>query len=41
LRFPRWLSGKESTNIAGNAGLIFGSGKSLEEEMTTHSNILA
>ena len=41
---PRWLSGKESPTNAGvtrGAGLIPGLGKSPEEEMATHSSILA
>ena len=38
---PGWLSGKESTCQAGDVGLIPGSGRSPEREMTTHSNILA
>ena len=38
---PRWLGGKESTCNAGDAGLIPGSGNSLENEMATHSSILA
>ena len=43
LGLPWWLSGKESAGNAGAsgaAGSIPGSGKS-EEEMATHSNILA
>ena len=42
-RLPRWLSGKESTCKAGDAGdlgLIPGSGRSLEKGMATHSSIL-
>ena len=38
---PWWLSGKESTCQAGDAGSIPGSGRSLEDEMATHSSILA
>ena len=38
---PRWLSGKESACNAGDLGLILGSETSLEEEMATHSSILA
>ena len=41
---PRWLSGKESICNAGDTGdlgLIPGSGKCPEEEMATHSSILA
>ena len=38
---PRWLSGKESTCNAGDAGLIPGSGNSLENEMAAHSSTLA
>ena len=38
---PWWLSGKESTYNAGDTGSIPGSGRSLEEEMATHSSILA
>ena len=37
----RWLSGKKSICSAGDSGLIPGSGRSPEEEMATHSNILA
>jgi len=33
---PWWFSGKESACIAGDAGLIPGSGISPEEEMATH-----
>ena len=38
---PWWLSSKESTCNAGDAGLIPGSGRSLEEGVATHSSILA
>ena len=38
---PRWLSGKESTCQAGDPGLIVCWEDTLEEEMATHSNILA
>ena len=41
---PRWISGKESTCLAGAGGdmsLIPVSGRSLEEKMATHSTILA
>ena len=44
---PWWLSGKESCFNAGDAGLIPGPGRSLgqedplEEDMATHSSILA
>ena len=41
---PRWLSGKESPLKArdtGDASLIPGLEDPLEEEMTTHSSILA
>ena len=38
---PWWLSGKESACIAGDAGSIPGSGRSLGEGMATHSSILA
>ena len=37
---PTWLCGKESTCQAGDAGLIPGSGRSLEKEMANHSSIL-
>ena len=37
----RWLSGKESVCNAGNPGLILGQEDPLEEEMATHSCILA
>ena len=43
-RLPRWLSGKESTCQAGDtedSGSVPGSENPLEEEMATHSNILA
>ena len=39
--FPGGSVGKESACNAGNAGLIPGLGSSLEEEMATHSSILA
>ena len=42
--FPRWLSGKESTCSAGDTedtSSIPGLGRSPEEEMATHSSILA
>ena len=42
--FPWWLSGKEFTSNVGHAEVISsipGSGRSLEEGMTTHSSILA
>ena len=38
---PRWLSGKESAYDAGDAGSIPGREDPLEEEMVTHSSILA
>ena len=38
---PKWFSGKESTCQEGDAGLIPGSGRSLEKEIVTHSSILA
>ena len=44
LGLPWYLSGKESICKAadtGDVGLIPGSGRSLEEEMATHSSILA
>ena len=44
LGLPWWLSGKESSSNAGDAGdsgLIPGSGKSLEEGMETHFSFLA
>ena len=41
IRFRRWLSVKESTCNAGDMGSIPGSGRLLEEEMATHSSILA
>ena len=37
---PWWLSGKESTCQAGDAGSIPGSGRSPGEGNATHSNIL-
>ena len=39
--FPWWLRGKASACGEGDRGLIPGSGRSLEKEMTTHSSILA
>ena len=39
--FPDVSDGKESACKAGDPGSIPGSGRSLEEEMTTHSTILA
>ena len=41
IRFPRWLSGKESACNARDLGSIPGSGRLLEEGMATHSSILA
>ena len=38
---PQWLMNKESVCNAGDPGLIPGSGRSLEEEMATHSSVLA
>ena len=38
---PWWLSSKESTCSAGDAGSIAGSGRSLEKGMATHCSILA
>ena len=38
---PWWLSDKEPACNAGNVGLILGSGSLLEEEMATHSSIVA
>ena len=38
---PRWLSGKESPANARDMGSIPDLGRSLEEEMATHSSILA
>ena len=38
---PWWLSGKEFTSQCGGSGLIPGLGRSLEEEMGTHSGNLA
>ena len=41
---PHWLSGKESASNAratGDSGSIPGSGNLLEEDMATHSSILA
>ena len=43
-RLPQWLSGKESTcdaGEAGDSGSIPGSGDPMEEGMATHSSILA
>ena len=37
----RWLSDKEPTCNAGDVALISGSGNLLEEEMATHSSIVA
>ena len=39
--FPCGSAGKESACSAGDLGLIPGSGRPLEKEMATHSNILA
>ena len=41
LSLSRWLSDKESTGVAGDTGLFPGSGRSPEEEMATHSSVLA
>ena len=41
LGLPRWLSGKEFTYQAGDAGLILGQEGPLEKERATHSSILA
>ena len=44
LGLPWWLSGKESTcsaGAAGDTGSIPGLGRFLEEDMATHSGILA
>ena len=41
LGFPDCSDGKESTNNAGDLGLIPGSGKSLKKRMATHSSIPA
>ena len=38
---PQWLNGKESAYNAREAGLIPGSGSSLEKDMATYSSILA
>ena len=43
MRLPRWLSGKASACNArdtGDVGLIPELGRTLEEEMATHSSIL-
>ena len=42
-RFPRWLSGKEFAGQPGEVGdcLILGQEDPLEEEVETHSSILA
>ena len=37
---PQWLNGKESACNAGDTSLILGLGRSSEEDMATHSNIL-
>ena len=39
--FPGGSDSKESACSTGDTGLIPGSGRSLEEEMATHSRILA
>ena len=39
--FPGDSDSKESTCSAGDPGSILGSGRSLEKDMATHSNILA
>ena len=39
--FPGGSDGKESACHAGDLGLIPGLGRSFEEEMATHSSILA
>ena len=39
--FPGGSFGKESACGIGNLGLIFGSGRPLQEEMATHSSALA
>ena len=36
-----WLSGKESACNAGDVGSVYGSGRSPEKEMATHSSTLA
>ena len=41
IRFPCGLDSRESTYNAGDLGSIPGSGRSLEEEMATHSSCLA
>ena len=41
LGLPRWLSDKESTCSAGDAGLIPGREDPLEKGMVIHSSILA
>ena len=38
---PRWLSGKESACQSRRRGFDYGSGRSPEKEMATHSSILA
>ena len=38
--FPGGSDGKEAACSAGDPGLILGSGRSPEKEMTTHSRIL-
>ena len=38
---PQWLSSKESTGNVGELGLVPRPGRSPQEEMTSHSNILA
>ena len=38
---PWWLSGKDPPASTGDLGLILGSEDPLEEEMATHSSILA
>ena len=39
--FPGGSGGKESDCSEGDLGLIPGSGRALEEEMATHSSVLA
>ena len=41
MHLPWWLTGNESTNKAGDAGLIPGLERSPGEGMASHSNILA